>query len=98
MKASWRDKLIAARTTPPPDVKVFVNIGTGRIGTLLFFGINDTLGKSVKTGYVGKVCPTGKALHGCCSAGFREPKSEAPSVAAAGHSRAVREATGAKKN
>jgi hypothetical protein len=45
---------------PDPTVKVFSNIGNGRIGTLLFFVIKPTLGKTVSTGSSGKVCPDGK--------------------------------------
>ena len=46
-----------------PTVKVFFNIGSGRIGTLLFFVINLTLGKTVQTGSGVKVYATGKVSH-----------------------------------
>jgi len=46
-----------------PTVKVFFNIGSGRIGTLLFFVINLTLGKTVRTGSGVKVYATGKVSH-----------------------------------
>jgi hypothetical protein len=53
----------ANASIPDPTVKVFFNIGSGRIGTLLFFVINLTLGKTVRTGSSGKVCADGKVSH-----------------------------------
>jgi len=45
---------------PDPTVKVFFNIGSDRIGTLLFFVIKRTSGKTVRTGSNDKVCANGK--------------------------------------
>jgi hypothetical protein len=56
---SWQT--IATRDTPNPTVNVFSNIGTGRITTLLIFGIKRTCGKSVKISRRGKGDPTGKS-------------------------------------
>ena len=45
---------------PDPTVKVFFNIGSDRIGTLLFFVIKHTYGKTVETGSSGKAYAAGK--------------------------------------
>ena len=60
MNAASRDIAAANASIPRPTVKVFFNIGSGRIGTLLFFVINLTPGKTVRTGSSVKVCATGK--------------------------------------
>jgi hypothetical protein len=45
---------------PRPTVKVSFNIGSGRIGTLLFFGIKVTDSKIVETRTSGKLYPARK--------------------------------------
>src|SRR3954447_17483724 len=52
---------IAAAESPRPTVIFLSNIGTGRIGTLLFFVITRIGGKTVQTGSSGKVYAAGKA-------------------------------------
>ena len=47
----------AERVAADLTSKVFSNIGTGRIGTLLFFGIIRIVGKSVICGESRKFCP-----------------------------------------
>ena len=73
MTATWlpwrgsQTPVVWRRSPPsnaPPDVKVFFNIGTGRIGTLLIFGINRIGGNFVITGESRKVCLLDEVSHG----------------------------------
>src|SRR4051812_16461137 len=58
---SKRLRLAAATDTlPRTTVKVSSDIGTGRIGTLLFFVTKSTNGKIVRTRSSGNVCAVGK--------------------------------------
>jgi hypothetical protein len=53
-------RCVATAEFSRPTVKVSFNIGSGRIGTLLFFGIKVTDGKIVQTRTSGKPYPAGK--------------------------------------
>ena len=54
---------VETRYTSRTTVKVSSNIGSGRIGTLLFFVTKRIHGKIVQTGSTGKVCAIGKVSH-----------------------------------
>jgi hypothetical protein len=63
INARCRDKWPRTHQSLDPTVKVFSNIGSDRIGTLLFFVIKLTSGKTVRTGSSDKLCADGKVLH-----------------------------------
>ena len=63
VNARCRDKRPRTHQSLDPTVKVFSNIGSGRITTLLFFVIKPTSGKTDRTGSNGKVCADGKVSH-----------------------------------
>jgi hypothetical protein len=77
VNAQSRDVWPRTHQSLAPTVKVFFNIGSGRIDTLLIFGINLTRRKIVRTGSSVKVYATGKVSHDPLGQRDREHESAA---------------------